>query len=96
MSNTKKATLKEKLCHTLDIQPDLFPNETHVEMRGRNCVTIKGGGCITVYTDKEVRLAVKGGSICVRGDRLCCLSYCKGAVVVDGSVRSVSFEEDSK
>ena len=97
MAKRKKqggASLKERLCHTLDIQPDVFPTETHVDIRGRNSVSVKGAGCITVYTDKEVRLSTRGGSISIRGKRLCCLAYCRGSVVVDGCIDSIGFEEE--
>ncbi|MBQ9112212.1 MAG: YabP/YqfC family sporulation protein [Clostridia bacterium] len=90
---SEKASLRERLCHTLDIQPDIFPGGTLVEIRGRNSVTVKGGGRITVYTDSEVRLLTRNGSVCIRGSRLCCSAYCKGATSVDGCICSVSFEE---
>lgn len=89
---TDKAKLREKLCHTLDIQPDIFPGGTLVEIRGRNSVTVKGGGRITLYTEEEIRLMSKGGEICVRGKRLCCSAYCRGATVIDGFINSVDFE----
>lgn len=91
-----KVSVKERLCHTLDIQPDVFLGGTLVEIRGRNAVTVKGGGRITVYTDEEVRLLTREGAVSIRGQRLCCASYCRGTVCVDGCIRSVSFEEAEK
>ncbi len=88
----ERAGFKERLCHTLDIQPDIFPRGTFVEIRGRNSVTVKGGGRITLYTEEEIRLVLGEGELCVRGKRLCCSAYCRGATVIDGYVSSVDFE----
>ena len=94
--NDNKAGIKERLCHTLDIQPDIFPGGTLVEIRGRNSLTVKGGGRITAYTQSEIRLRLKDGELSVKGRRLCCSAYHRGAVVIDGLVDSVSFEEAEK
>ena len=88
----ERAGFKERLCHALDIQPDIFPRGTLVEIRGRNSVTVKGGGRITLYTEEEIRLVLSDGELCVRGKRLCCSAYCRGATVIDGYVSSVGFE----
>ena len=90
---TERISLREKLCHALDIQPDKFPGGTLVEIRGKNSVTVKGGGSITLYTEEEIRLSAKGGEICVRGRRLCCSAYCRGTTVIDGYITSVELEE---
>ena len=95
-SKEGKATVRERLCHTLDIQPDIFLGGTLVEIRGRNAVTVRGGGRITVYTEEEIRLLTREGAVSIRGRRLCCSSYCKGTVSVDGRISSVSFEEADK
>jgi len=91
-----KAALRERLCHTLDIQPDIFPGGTLVEIRGQNSVTVKGGGRITLYTDSEIRLCYARGELSVKGKRLCCSAYHRGAVVIDGLVEHVDFEEVDK
>ena len=89
----KNERLKEKVCRVLDIQPDIFPKETLVEIRGRGAVTIKGGGAIRVYNDDIIKLAVRGGSLAIRGEGLCCSAYCRGSVTIEGKIGSVSFEE---
>ena len=93
-ANQEKADIKERLCHALDISPDIFPNGTLIEIRGRNSVTVSGAGGVTVYTDTEIRFAIRGGEIRILGQRLCCASYHKGCAVVDGLIGSVSFEEN--
>ncbi len=90
------ADIKERLCRYFDIQPDVFPNETLVEICGRNRVSIKGAGRVRVYTDKEIRLLCRHGELCVLGERLSCSAYRRGAAVIDGKIISVSFEEVKK
>jgi hypothetical protein len=92
----KRADIKERLCHSLDIQPDIFPFGTLIELRGRNLVTVRGAGAVSVYTDTQIRLACKDADICILGERLCCTSYRKGTAVIDGRILSVSFEEVQK
>ena len=94
--NNKKADIKERLCHSLDIQPDIFPFGTLIEMRGRNSVTVRGGGSVSDYTDTHIRIKGRGADICIEGERLCCTSYCRGAATIDGKIRSVSFSEVDK
>ncbi len=89
----KNSDLKDRVRRALDIQPDVFPRETLIEIRGRGAVTVKGGGAIRVYNDDVIKLAVKGGAVCVKGEGLSCASYCRGAVTVEGKISAVGFEE---
>ncbi|MBE6706053.1 MAG: hypothetical protein E7577_00245 [Ruminococcaceae bacterium] len=97
--NTKAGTdsvrMRERLCHEFDIKPDIFLGETLIELRGRNSLTVRGGGGITAYGDKEIRFKLREGELSVKGERLACASFEKGAAVVDGNIFSVSFEEDA-
>ncbi len=94
--NNGKASFKERLCHSLDIQPDIFPGETHIELRGRSSVCVKGAGRVSVYTDTEIRIEGRAADICVRGERLTCSAYRRGYAEIDGRIESVSFWEDRK
>ncbi len=89
----EKACFRERMCRSLDIQPDVFAGGTLIELRDRNSVTLRGCGRVTVYTDTEIRFCARECEVCIRGQRLCCSSYCKGTAVVDGCIYSVSFEE---
>ena len=86
--------MRERLCHALDIKPDIFLGETLIELRGRNSLTVQGGGGITVYGESEIRFKLRRGELSVKGERLACASFERGAAVVDGNIFSVSFEED--
>ena len=92
----ERAPLRERMSHALDIPPDAFLHQPHIDIRGRNCVTVKGCGKVTVYTDSEIRLSMACGEVSVRGKRLCCCAYKRGEAIIDGHVYSVSFEEGEK
>lgn len=94
--NDTKISLGERLYGVLDIQPDVFPYGTLVEIRGRGSVTLRGCGHVLAYTDREMRFSCHGGQICVRGRRLRCSSYCRGAAVIDGVIDGVTFERAGK
>ena len=95
-NNGEKPRMSERLCRSLDIQPDILPHGTLVELRGRCSVTLRGCGRVTEYTDKLIGFSTHDGVLYVRGHRLSCSSYCKGAAVVDGLIDSVEFEEAGK
>ena len=89
-----RASVRERLCHALDVQPDVFPFESFVEIRGRNCVAVRGSGRVLTYTDKLIRLTLAKGVLRIEGERLCCSAYHYGAAVVDGRIICVCFEEE--
>lgn len=94
--NTKEVKLgfPERICRALDIEPDVLPHSSLVQIRGRSAVTISGGGKILDYTDSEIKIALKKGAIAIRGKRLSCASFCAGKVRIEGRIEGVSFEED--
>ena len=93
MAGGDSPRMRERLCHAFDIKPDIFFGETLIEMRGRNSLTVRGGGGITEYGDREIRFKLREGELSVKGERLSCASFEKGAAVLDGNIFSVSFEE---
>ena len=88
----EKCSLRERLCRSLDLSPDLLPGGCVVEIRDRYRLTLRGGGRILRYTSEEVRIALRRGELSIKGRRLCCQSYYVGAVVLEGEIDSVSFE----
>lgn len=97
MNNGKKqekAGFRERLCHSLDISPDIFPNGTLVELRGRNSLTVTGRAKIIGYTDEEISLRLSDCCLHVRGRRLCCSSYDSRATVIDGCVTGIELTEE--
>ena len=66
----------------------------YLEMRGRKNLTV--GGCIGIlgYSDTEIRLAIYGGVLAVRGSGLLCDSYTNGAVAISGNIVGIELSED--
>ena len=90
---TDKADLRERLCTALDISPDLLPGGFSVDLRGRNQVSISGGGRILLYTPERVSIRVPSGRVTVTGKRLRCVSYLAGAVDIQGHIDGVLLED---
>lgn len=93
-SKDGKQSFPERLCRALDIEPDVLPHSSLVEIRGKSAVSVSGGGKILEYTDGEIKLALKKGAIAIRGRHLVCASFCVGKIRIEGQIESVSFEED--
>lgn len=88
----EKIYLRERVNRALDIPPDVFAGESLIELRGRNSVSIGGGGKILLYTPEEIRIELRRGCVCVVGQRLCCTSYHAGSVGIDGYICEIRFE----
>ena len=88
----ERAGLREKMVKGLDLPPDLLGGG-RIELRGRNELTVQGGGKILLYTPEEIRIGFEGGYLSVCGKRLVCISYYAGAVGIEGYIFGLSFEE---
>ena len=88
-----RAELRERLCKALDISPDLLPGGFTVDIRGRNQVSVSGGGRILLYTPERVSIRVPSGRVTVTGKRLVCVSYLAGAVDIQGHIDGVLLED---
>lgn len=89
-----KRNFRQKLCASLDIEPDVLPHGSLVEIRGRERVRISGCGRILNYTQEQIRVALHKGAVCVSGEELLCSSFCRGELSVEGRIDGVCFEED--
>lgn len=90
----ERCPLPEWLSTRLDVPSDLWTGGMRVDLRGRNDVVIHGCCKILDYHPDEVRLQMKTCRLSVKGVRLRCMSYLAGAVVLDGRIDSVSFEDE--
>ena len=82
---------KEKMSRMLDVPPDLFPGGSVLEIRGRHAMTVRGNGKILVYTPEEVCVELGEGVLSVKGRRLICTSYYRGALGIEGKIDEVVF-----
>ncbi len=94
----KKQSLKAKICHALDLSPEIFPKSSLIELHGDSLVKIQNGGRFLLYTPTEIRLRLRGkrGCLCILGEELSCSSYNRGAVGIEGKILTLSFLEDEK
>ena len=86
----------ERICRILDISPETLPHGHAVEILGKSLVRVRGGGSILLYTPEEIRIDIPKGKeyLSVKGEELSCSSYNRGALGIEGVIRSVSFEEN--
>ena len=90
----ERGSIRERICHALDVSPDAFCNDVLVELRGRNRVRIEGKLRILSYTPSKISLQTARGKFSIVGKRLFCSVYSQGCVLVDGYVVSLGFEEE--
>ena len=90
---TNKGCFRERLCKSLDIDPDILPHGSMIEIKGRNSLMVRGETKIIVYTPEIIRIKIGEGILSVSGERLICTSYYANAVGIEGMIESVSFGE---
>ena len=93
---SSKERFREKFFRCLDITPDSIPGEQMIELRGRGYIKIHGGGRLLEYTDGKITVKRKKDSVSVDGERLRCVSYHPEAIIIEGRIFSVRFEEGGK
>ena len=93
-SKLERASLREKICRSLDLYPDALGNAAVIEIRGQNRVNIQGKLRMLSYSPTEIRLLTKNGELNIIGNRLFCSAYSKESLIIDGKISSVSFKED--
>ena len=86
-----KRSLSELLSCELDLPAELLSGGCFVEMRGRNCVSVRGCRRIILYSQCKVILKMKRDVLQICGKRLGCVAYMGGCVSVEGLIDSVSF-----
>jgi len=95
-SKKEKSGLLEKMSKQLDVDCDMLCRGFSAELKGRNRAEICGVKRILTYTDSEVSFVTSDGVFCIKGARLYCASYKRGAVVVEGAIASLGFENGGK
>ena len=89
-----KRNVRQRLCATLDISPDVLPHGSLVQIRDRGYVEVTGCGKILRYTREEICVKLHRGALTVRGEGLLCSSFCRGELGIEGKILGVSFEEE--
>lgn len=89
----ERGGLRERLCSMLDVPAEALVRAPHVEICGRERLTLLGGGSIREYTGQCVRVECGRGELVILGKRLFCKAFSIGTLTVTGRICSVSFEE---
>ena len=89
----EKIGLRERICKSLDLQPDILERDNLIEIRGRNKITVRGKCRILSYSPDSVRLKTQDGELNIIGKRLFCSSYSRGSIEIDGLISDLSFKE---
>ncbi len=79
----------------LVLPEEIFERGPFIELRGRREICIQGCRKILLCEQDNVRLALRGETMTVRGRDLVCTTYFAGAVSVHGLICRVEFEEGS-
>lgn len=87
-----RAGIFERMNKGLDIDCDMLCRGFCIELKGRNHAEICGVKRILAYTDTEVAFVTSDGVFTVKGNRLYCASYKRGAVIVEGDISLLGFD----
>lgn len=90
--NACRPSLFEKMSKGLDVDCDMMCKGFCAELKGHNHAEICGVKRILSYTDTEVSFVTADGVFSVKGKRLYCASYKRGAVIVEGDVCLMGFD----
>ena len=91
-----KVTFFEKMNKGLDVDCDMLCRGFYAELKGRNHAEICGVKRILSYTDTELSFVTPDGVFSLKGNRLYCASYNRGAVIVEGNITSMGFKDGGK
>ena len=91
-----RPTFFEKINKGLDIDCDMLCRGFYVELKGRNHAEICGVKRILSYTDTVLSFVTTDGIFLINGNRLYCASYRRGAVIVEGDIKSMGFDNGGR
>lgn len=89
-TKAKRMSMIQRLGQRLDIPADVISG-VHIELRGRNNLTIRGCRKILLYTETEIRVRLLGDTLQVCGSGLYCTAYHSGVIEIDGKIDSICF-----
>lgn len=87
-----RAGVFERMSKGLDIDADMLCKGFSVWLKGKNHAEICGVRRILVYTDENISFVTSDGIFAVNGKRLYCSSYKRGAVIVEGEILRMGFD----
>ena len=91
-NNTNRPGFLERLNKGLDIDCDMLCRGFSLQLKGRNHAEICGVRRILTYTENKISFVTSEGVLFAEGNRLCCVSYKRGAIIVEGQITAIGFE----
>jgi len=93
-NNDKKSSkLASALASGMSLPSDALFGEMRIELRGRNTLTVSGCRRILKYSSEEIKLALKGFEVSVKGCGLLCTTYHYGTVGIEGCIGTIAFDD---
>ncbi len=90
----KKRELMDVFGEKLDIPRELLPGGFALSLSGREELTVRGCRRILAYSEERIVLLLGKTALAIQGRRLLCSAFEAGAVVVKGSIDTLSFEKE--
>lgn len=87
-----RASFFESVTKGLDIDADMICRGFCAELKGKNRAEIGGVRRILTYSDRLVSFVTADGIFSVCGARLDCISFKRGAVIVEGEISAMGFD----
>lgn len=87
-----RAGILEGVTKGLDIDADMLCRGFSAELKGKNRAELCGIKRILAYSDTLVSFVTADGVFMVLGRRLDCISFKRGAVIVEGEIVSMGFD----
>lgn len=85
----KKESFVHRLTEKADLPGESLPAQSLVEICGRGRVLIENHKGVTEYSDEQISVRVRFGTVCISGKelRLCRMSGCQ--LVISGKIEAV-------
>ena len=87
----EKMPFLTRLGKRLEVDADMIRRDEWIEIRGRSRVELGGVKKIVGYSETDVRVALKQGTVQVLGRSLECVLYRRSEVAIEGEILSVCF-----
>ena len=85
----QRERLVERVARSTDLNMDIFPGESLVELVGEHRALIENHKGVIQYSRTEIVIKVKFGCICIRGNGLELLQMTKERLVIGGCIDGV-------
>lgn len=86
----------EQISASADLLDEPIPGQTLVELAGEKRVLIEHHLGVTEYGQRQIRVRVKYGSICICGQGLELVRMTKQTLVICGSISCIQLERNGK